>query len=145
MPRPNHIYSRSGKSTNDHPLWHWNTPSAPMETSLTPLLAMKSRALLTLAILWNLILPLSGFCRVSPEMTSRSSMSLRPLRKSSSMFSICVPAFLRCEFTHAVKVWKRTYQISSISPRLSKALRPHHVFRVAVQQLIRTVCYRNVE
>ena len=29
-------------------------PSAPMETNLTPLLAMKSRALLTLAILWNL-------------------------------------------------------------------------------------------
>ena len=30
------------------------SPSAPMETNLTPLLAMKSRALLTLAILWNL-------------------------------------------------------------------------------------------
>ena len=30
------------------------SPSAPMDTSLTPLLAMKSRALLTLAILWNL-------------------------------------------------------------------------------------------
>ena len=31
-----------------------------MDTSLTPLLAMKSSALLTLAILWNLILPRSG-------------------------------------------------------------------------------------
>ena len=29
-------------------------PSAPMETNLTPLLAMKSSALFTLAILWNL-------------------------------------------------------------------------------------------
>ena len=61
--------------------------------------------LLTLAILWKRILPLSGLGSVSPEMTSRSSMSLRPLRKSSSMFSICVPALRRCELTHAVKVW----------------------------------------
>ena len=81
-------------------------PSAPMETNLTPLLAMKSRALLTLAILWNLILPLSGFCKVSPEITSSNSISLRPLRKSSSIFSIWVPALRKCEFTHAVKVWK---------------------------------------
>lgn len=44
-------------------------PSAPMDTSLTPLLAMKSSALLTLAILWNLILPRSGLGSVSPEMT----------------------------------------------------------------------------
>ena len=120
-------------------------PSAPMETNLTPLLAMKSRALLTLAILWNLksctnnfpgskmhhwlfiqvdkglkkwrwklpisdwnthlILPLSGLGRVSPEMTSRSSMSFRPFLKSSSMFSIWVPAFLKWELTQAVKVW----------------------------------------
>ena len=121
------------------------SPSAPMETNLTPLLAMKSRALLTLAILWNLksctnnfpgskmhhwlfiqvdkglkkwrwklpisgrntnlILPLSGLGRVSPEMTSRSSMSFRPFLKSSSMFSIWVPAFLKWELTQAVKVW----------------------------------------
>ena len=85
--------------------WHI-IPSAPMETNLTPLLAMKSRALLTLAILWNLILPLSGFCKVSPEITSSNSISLRPLRKSSSIFSIWVPALRKCEFTHAVKVWK---------------------------------------
>lgn len=31
-------------------------------------------------------------------------MSLRPSRKSSSMFSICVPALRRCELHHAVKV-----------------------------------------
>lgn len=42
-------------------------PSAPMDTSLTPLLAMKSRALLTLEILCTLILPLSGLARRSPE------------------------------------------------------------------------------
>lgn len=134
-----------------------------MDTSLTPLLAMKSRALLTLAILWKRILPLSGLgslsprCKrrgqesevmrgswriilkptphqhqvplalcyllpqlsgwhqvlgslytdlyPSPEMTSKSSMSLRPLRKSSSMFSIWVPALRRCELHQAVKVW----------------------------------------
>lgn len=89
------------------------SPSAPMETSLTPLLAMKSRALLTLEILWTLIFPRSGLARRSPahkhtsvnisrpangggrgrprrlpEMTSSSSMSLRPSRRSSSMFSI---------------------------------------------------------
>lgn len=135
-----------------------------MDTSLTPLLAMKSRALLTLAILWKRILPLSGLgslspgCKrrgqesevmrgswrhcsqttpphhhqvplalcdllpqlsgwpqvlgslymglhPSPEMTSKSNMSLRPLRKSSSMFSIWVPALRRCELHQAVKVW----------------------------------------
>lgn len=43
------------------------SPSAPMDTSLTPLLAMKSRALLTLEILCTLILPLSGLARRSPE------------------------------------------------------------------------------
>lgn len=32
-------------------------------------------------------------------------MSLSPSRKSSSMFSICVPAFLRWELHQAVKVW----------------------------------------
>lgn len=41
-------------------------PSAPMDTSLTPLLAMKSSALLTLLILWTLILPLSGLGNLSP-------------------------------------------------------------------------------
>ena len=81
-----------------------HAPSAPMDTNLTPLLAMKSNALLTLAILWNLILPRSGFWSVSPEMTSSNNINLRPLRKSSSMFSICVPALRKCEFTQAVKV-----------------------------------------
>lgn len=40
----------------------------------------------------------------SPEMTSRSSMSFRPSRKSSSMFSICVPALRRWELHQAVNV-----------------------------------------
>lgn len=79
-------------------------PSAPIETNFTPLLAMKSRALFTLAILWKRILPLSGFGNVSPEITSKSNMSLRPLRKSSSMFSMAVPALRKCELHHAVKV-----------------------------------------
>ena len=46
-----------------------------------------------------------GGGRCSPEMTSRRSMSLSPSRKSSSMFSICVPAFRRWELHQAVKVW----------------------------------------
>lgn len=41
---------------------------------------------------------------VVPEMTSSSSMSFSPSLKSSSMFSICVPAFLRWELHHAVNV-----------------------------------------
>lgn len=81
-------------------------PSAPIDTNFTPLLAMKSRALFTLAILWKRILPLSGFGNVSPEITSRSNMSFRPLRKSSSMLSIAVPALRKCELHHAVKVYK---------------------------------------
>lgn len=43
------------------------SPSAPIDTSLTPLLQMKSRALFTLAILWKRILPLSGLGSLSPE------------------------------------------------------------------------------
>jgi hypothetical protein len=62
--------------------------------------------LLTFAILWNLIFPRSGLGNVSPEMTSRSNINLSPLRKSSSMFSMAVPAFRRCELHHAVKVCK---------------------------------------
>lgn len=43
-----------------------DSPSAPMDTSFTPLLQMKSRALFTLAILWKRILPLSGLGSRSP-------------------------------------------------------------------------------
>lgn len=42
--------------------------------------------------LWKRIFPRSGFGRVSPEITSSRSINLRPLRKSSSMLSIAVPA-----------------------------------------------------
>ena len=60
----------------------------------------------TASIFSHLIFPRSGLGRVSPEMTSSNNMSFRPFLKSSSIFSICVPAFLRWELTHAVKVWK---------------------------------------
>lgn len=43
-----------------------NLPSAPMDTSFTPLLVMYSSALLTLAILWKRIFPLSGLGSRSP-------------------------------------------------------------------------------
>ena len=79
-------------------------PSAPMETSFTPLLSMNCSALLTFAILWKRIFPRSGFASCSPEITSSSSISLRPLLKSSSIVSICVPALRRCELHHAVNV-----------------------------------------
>lgn len=42
-----------------------------------------------------------------PEMTSRSSISLSPSLKSSSMLSICVPAFRRWELHQAVKVYNK--------------------------------------
>ena len=44
-----------------------DSPSAPMDTNLTPLLQIKSKALFTLAILWKRILPLSGLGSLSPE------------------------------------------------------------------------------
>merc|ERR1719153_2142778 len=94
--------------------------SAPMETSLTPLDAMKSRALLTLAILWKRILPRSGLGRVSPDITSKRSMSLRPFRNSSSMLSMRVPAFRRGELHHAVKGFFCCFsQAGSSNPSLS--------------------------
>ena len=78
--------------------------SAPMETRRTPFDWIKSRALLTLAILWKRILPRSGLGRRSPEITSKRSISLRPLRKSTSMASIPVPALRRWELHQAVNV-----------------------------------------
>lgn len=42
-------------------------PSAPIETSFTPLLEINSKALLTLAILWKRIFPLSGLGNLSPD------------------------------------------------------------------------------
>lgn len=79
-------------------------PSAPIDTSFTPLLATKSRALLTLAILWNRSRPLSGLGSRSPDITSNNSISLSPSRKSSSMVSICKFSLLKWELHHAVKV-----------------------------------------
>lgn len=52
----------------------------------------------------------------APDMTSSSSMSLRPFLKSSSMFSICVPAFLKWELHQAVKVWERVGERVTLSP-----------------------------
>lgn len=79
-------------------------PSAPIETNLTPFPSINSNALLTLAILWKRILPRSGFGSGSPEITSKRSINFKPFRKSSSILSIEVPAFRRCELHHAVKV-----------------------------------------
>lgn len=48
-----------------------------------------------------------GHTEELPEMTSSSNMSLSPSLKSSSMFSICVPAFRKWELHHAVNVCTR--------------------------------------
>lgn len=53
------------------------SPSAPIDTSLTPLLQMKSRALFTLAILWKRILPLSGLGSLSPEGQKKYLLELK--------------------------------------------------------------------
>lgn len=63
--------SRNSGSERSQPTSRPHSPSAPMDTSLTPLLAMKSRALLTLEILCTLILPLSGLAKRSPEYRPR--------------------------------------------------------------------------
>lgn len=80
--------------------------SAPIDTKRTPLEAIKSRALFTLAILWKRILPRSGFGKVSPEITSSNNINFNPLRKSSSMLSMAVPALRRWLLHQAVNVWK---------------------------------------
>lgn len=142
------------------------SPSAPMETSFTPLLAMKSSALLTLEILWTLILPRSGLARrspgcgdgggkkmgvrifftmtfyafkvpsrakshsrSSPEMTSSSSMSFSPSLKSSSMLSICVPAFLRWELHQAVNVCRQTGRKERVRGCLQTHFFEHQIFK----------------
>lgn len=64
-------------------------PSAPIETSLTPLLVMKSKALLTLLILWTLILPRSGLGSRSPadvNMHKHIHRNKSPRRQKSGMF-----------------------------------------------------------
>jgi len=78
-----------------------------MDTRRTPLLSINCSALLTFDSLWMRILPRSGFGSCSPEMISSSSISLSPLRKSSSIVSICVPALRRCELHQAANVCNR--------------------------------------
>lgn len=74
--------------------------------------------------LWKRILPRSGFGRVSPEMTSNSSMSLSPLRKSSSILSMLVPAFRKWLLHQAVNVLKgkKTKEINLHSLALNWAI-----------------------
>lgn len=52
-----------------------------------------------------------------PEMTSSSSISLRPFLKSSSIFSIWVPAFRRWELHQAVNVWHTQKERHKLSTR----------------------------
>ena len=60
----------------------------------------------------------------SPEMTSSSSISFRPSRKSSSMLSICVPAFRRWELHHAVNVCRKERRASGQAlPQATRSLR----------------------
>lgn len=57
-----------------------------------------------------------------PEMTSKSSISFRPFLKSSSMFSIWVPAFLRWELHQAVKVCNENHAQLSTAPLAGRPL-----------------------
>lgn len=63
-----------------------------------------------------------GQWSTSPEMTSSSSMSFRPSRKSSSMFSICVPALRRWELHHAVNVYAEGRRVKGQAPSKSRGL-----------------------
>lgn len=69
-----------------------------------------------------------------PEMTSSSSMSLRPFLKSSSMFSIWVPALRRWELHHAVNVWET--QTDYYMKLVSSITKKHLTF------LINTMCFK---
>ena len=87
----------------------------------------------------------------SPEMTSSSSISFRPSRKSSSMFSICVPAFRRWELHHAVNVCRKERKASGQAlPQATRSLRrsraphcvpgtrlPHVIFPVVLCEVLR--------
>ena len=109
-------------------------PSAPILTSFTPLLSMNCNALFTFAILWNLILPLSGLGSCSPDMTSSNNISLRPFLKSSSMFSIWVPAFLKWELHHAVNVCKNaTYNAGTTTRLQDETIRQNYIFEYSTK------------
>lgn len=85
-------------------------PSAPMPASLTPLSAINCRALLTLAILCTLILPLfSAGGTLSPEMISRRRRRLMPSEKSLLISWIWTPTFLKWELHQAVNVCAYMY------------------------------------
>lgn len=103
------------------PIWHlsmrwsqglyWRWRSIPTHTHTTITKWYNSNIHLIqfpciMLTLWKRILPRSGLGSVSPEMTSSKSMSLSPLRKSSSMLSMAVPALRRWLLHQAVNVWK---------------------------------------
>lgn len=69
-----HLAQRNSAWEYSYPGTHPCSPSAPMDTSLTPLLAMKSRALFTLLILCTRIFPRSGLGNRSPGKTDRQVM-----------------------------------------------------------------------
>lgn len=82
-------------------------PSAPIETNLTPLLAMKSRALFTLLILWTLILPRSGLGNLSPaciKHTQKKRWSLFEAWKAD-LNLVRTGKVIAVETEVAVKMW----------------------------------------
>lgn len=78
------------------------SPSAPMDTSFTPLLAMKSSALLTLEILWTRILPRSGLARRSPE---NKNETLQPRTETVRSFQVRVNVGGSSECPETTNVW----------------------------------------
>lgn len=70
-----------------------HSPSAPMDTSLTPLPAMKSSALFTLEILCTFILPRSGLARRSPGLGKVKAESLMGSNHFLSFFFFFAPGY----------------------------------------------------
>ena len=94
-------------------------PSAPIDASLTPLLAIKSNAFLTFAILWKRVFPRSGLGRCSPEMIWQN-ISLFPNHKELARF-----AYLS-NFSSVTMEYHRDVALSEMLKELNSKIREHH-------------------
>ena len=81
--------------------------SAPIDTSLTPLLSRNFNALFTLAILCHICSPRSGLLNCSPVTCSSSNKRFRPSLKSSSIVWIWTLHFFKWKLHQAKNVLNR--------------------------------------
>ncbi len=110
-------------------------PSAPMDTSLTPLLAMKSSALLTLLILWTLILPLSGLGNLSPAQ--------RHEEFSHAFHRISTNTNPRLNISSALHKWTRGFWVNEGSLQLTDLRWPRGAAWVWVHLWNPPRCFRS--